>query len=156
MFHAPSSQTLYFYEATPDVCLDTGGDRTAPLETATVKAKKPTLKYFYERETMRTRRCSVCGGRIPNCCWSAYESAQDERTSVKWEQQEPGWWTARVSPERQIGVCKETDGKWHSYVGDTDKPSGPPSFRTLKTARAYAEKRCRQLRKRKYDHTPGT
>lgn len=61
-----------------------------------------------------------------------------------WTREEAGWWTAGVIGW-DIAVCKERDGKWHSYVTDDDTPLNSPSFSTMQEAMVDAEKRkkCR-------------
>jgi hypothetical protein len=61
----------------------------------------------------------------------------------KWTNQEKGWWTAWIlvgAAREYMGVCKEFDGKWHSYVGN-DTLKSAPGFKTMKAAMADAESR---------------
>lgn len=55
-----------------------------------------------------------------------------------WQCNESGWWTADNPP---IGVCKERDGKWHSYALRTDTAENSPAFKTMKAAMLDAEAR---------------
>lgn len=71
-----------------------------------------------------------------------------------WTQQDKGWWTARIligSVKRYMGVCKERDGRWHSYV-NKDTLQSAPGFRTMKLAMADAETRAKSANVQ--THTP--
>jgi len=66
-------------------------------------------------------------------------------TTQHWTEQEKGWWTAsrRIGGATHcMGVCKERDGRWHSYVGD-DSLQSAPGFRTMKRAMDDAEARTK-------------
>lgn len=60
-----------------------------------------------------------------------------------WIMYEAGWW---VNLKVRASVCKELDGKWHSYATDADKISTSPSFATRSEAMHDAEKRAEETR----------
>lgn len=57
----------------------------------------------------------------------------------EWECYEEGWW---VDVGLKIGVCKEDDGKWHSYALRSDTRETSPAFNTRREAMRDAEKRA--------------
>lgn len=60
-----------------------------------------------------------------------------------WEKVEAGWyvkWILRGVRKVRMGVCKEVDGKWHSYVGN--ETGKTPGFATMVLAMGNAEKRA--------------
>ena len=56
---------------------------------------------------------------------------------------EAGWW---VNLKVHASVCKELDGKWHSYATDADNGATSPSFATRSEAMHDAEKRAEDTR----------
>lgn len=60
-----------------------------------------------------------------------------------WIMYEAGWW---VNESAQLSVCKESDGKWHSYVTEAETKTSSPSFETRNEAMRDAEKRAEEIR----------
>ena len=57
-----------------------------------------------------------------------------------WVCNEPGWWTATTPAA--IGVCREMDRCWHSYVNESDTPDNSPKYLTMHMAMVDAESRA--------------
>ena len=62
----------------------------------------------------------------------------DPTLKADWKQEEPGWW---CSCNPMLAVCKEDDGKWHSYIAFSELPMRTPGFRTMREAMIDAENR---------------
>ena len=62
----------------------------------------------------------------------------DPTLKADWQQIHSGWWVA-LKPN--LGVSKEDDGKWHSYIRHIELPKDTPGFRTMREAMIDAEKR---------------
>lgn len=57
-----------------------------------------------------------------------------------WHMEARGWW---LNDALNIGVCRESDGRWHGYVANKDSPENTVGFKTMAEAMADAERRAR-------------
>jgi hypothetical protein len=62
----------------------------------------------------------------------------DPILKAHWERIESGWW---ASSKPTLGVYREKDRKWHSYITTTETPSNTPVFKTVREAMIDAERR---------------
>ena len=73
--------------------------------------------------------------------WAANAAVTGKHEGARWERNEPGWESAQIDG-REVSVCKEADGRWASYVDDTDTEDTAPRFATAGEAKQDVERRA--------------